>query len=72
MDALTTLGLWRDDAQVVSLVVQKTFGPAVEVGARIAVATLAEPSTWPDPQGACRGVRDMSPILAGPEERGLE
>ena len=40
--ALTQLGLWRDDAQVVSLIVRKTFGAAAEVGARITVAQLEE------------------------------
>jgi Holliday junction resolvase RusA-like endonuclease len=42
MDALTQLGLWRDDAQVVSLQGRKTFGAAAEVGARLTVATLNE------------------------------
>jgi Holliday junction resolvase RusA-like endonuclease len=40
MDALTQLGLWRDDAQVVSLIVRKTFGAAAQVGARVTVASL--------------------------------
>jgi len=43
MDALTILGLWRDDSQVVSLLIRKTFGGAAEVGARVTVATLEEP-----------------------------
>lgn len=42
MDALTQLGLWHDDAQVVSLIVRKAFGAAAEVGARITVAQLEE------------------------------
>jgi Holliday junction resolvase RusA-like endonuclease len=42
MDALTTLGLWHDDAQVVSLIVRKVFGSAAEVGARVSVASLEE------------------------------
>jgi hypothetical protein len=33
-DALTQLGLWRDDAQVVSLSVRRAFDAAAEVGAR--------------------------------------
>lgn len=42
MGALTVLGLWRDDAQVVSLIMRKIFGSATEVGARVTVATLEE------------------------------
>ena len=42
MDALTVLGLWRDDAQVVSLTVRKTFGSTAEAGARMTLATLQD------------------------------
>jgi Holliday junction resolvase RusA-like endonuclease len=42
MDALTVLGFWRDDAQVVSLTVRKTFGSTVEAGARMTLATLQD------------------------------
>lgn len=42
MAALTQFGLWRDDVQVVSPTVRKTFGAAAEVGVRVTVATLEE------------------------------